>query len=175
MRERQPRRRYSTGVELVDLLFFGDIDEREEITAHADICRIGNTERRRCGDGRINGIAPLLEDPQTGLRRERLNGAHDAVPRHHLRAALLEPSFRSIASDGLAGRRHRSFRANLRGRRLSKCEARIEYERNKEKRKECVPSPAHMFMPLCVRMKDSADDFNDPTTLAPNVPHHICG
>ena len=80
--ESQTAGRDSAGVELIDLLLFCDVDNREQIAADTGVRRIDHIERCRRRHRGVNGVAPLLQHPQTRLRSQRLHGADDAVSRH---------------------------------------------------------------------------------------------
>ena len=62
------------GVELIDLVLFRDVDDREQVAANADI-RGASDIQRRCGRNRgIDGISALQENLRASHCRQRLNG-----------------------------------------------------------------------------------------------------
>src|SRR5205085_5294712 len=78
---RPARRRAAAGVEGVQFLVLGDVDEREEIAADARVVLRGDVEHGAGRDGGIDGVAALLEDVDAGLSRQRIARRDDAVAR----------------------------------------------------------------------------------------------
>src|SRR4029450_3870814 len=70
--ERQASRRDAARIQLIDLLLFGDVDEREEVPADADVLRKDDVEHRGGCDRGVDGITALLEDAGACLRGERV-------------------------------------------------------------------------------------------------------
>ena len=105
--------RLAARVQCVQLVFAGDVDDREQVAGRADVHRLDDAEHRRGGDGSVNRVAALLQDVEPSLRGERLAGGDHSVARHHLRAPLQGPAFGSITRHGAAPRRGRRGVAGL--------------------------------------------------------------
>jgi len=64
-------------------------------------------------NSRVHCITAPPEDVEPGLRRQRLTGRDDPVPRHDLGAMLSQPALRSITGYSAAERRLRRGIARL--------------------------------------------------------------
>ena len=119
--DRGAGRRHAAGIQHIDLVFLGDIDDGEQIAGDADIHGLDHIEHRGRRHGRIDGVAAVLQHLQARLRGQRLTGRDHAVLRHDFGAALRRPAFGAIAADRAAkGGLRRGFAA-LHLRRLCKC------------------------------------------------------
>ena len=102
---RPARRRPAARVERVELLVLGRPDEREEIAADAGVVLRRHVEHGARGDGRVDGVAALLQNLEAGLRGERIARRDDAVSGEHFGATLRQPALRARAGDRLDARR----------------------------------------------------------------------
>jgi hypothetical protein len=76
----------SACVQPVHLLRLGVVDERKQIPADAVHRRLDDGQDGCRGDRRVDGVPPLLENTQSGGRRQRLARRDQAVARQHDRA-----------------------------------------------------------------------------------------
>ena len=80
--------RPARGVQAVQLSRFRLVNDREEVSADPVVHRRHQPHHGVGGNGRINGVAPVLQNPRAGLRRQHALAGDDAVRRHHHRAGL---------------------------------------------------------------------------------------
>ena len=99
------RRRRAAGVQDIEPLVFGDVDEREQVAAHTDHHGFHQIESGSRGHRCIDGVAALFQYLQADLCRQRLTGDHHAMLSHDLRASLSRPALGTVASKALAERR----------------------------------------------------------------------
>ena len=100
-RKRRAARCRAARVKRVDSVFFGDINDREKVAAKTNVHRLGHVERGRGRDRRVDRVSALHQDAQSCLRRKRLAGRHHAIARNNRRATLCQPSFGTIAANGV--------------------------------------------------------------------------
>ena len=92
-------------VEAVDFFRFRVVDNREQIAADAVHARLDDREDRRRRDGRVNGVAAVLQHLQPCRRCERLAGRNHAVAADRGRARAAHVAGRAIAGLNLLGGR----------------------------------------------------------------------
>jgi hypothetical protein len=90
-------------------MVLGDVDQGEQVAAHADHHGFHQIESGSRRYGRIDGVTALLQNLQADLRRQRLTGYHHAMLRHDLRTSLGEPALGTVAAKALAEWRFGAF------------------------------------------------------------------
>ncbi len=81
----QPKRRTSTAVDPVKLVFFRAVNDGEQIAADPVRDRFHQTERGVCGDRRVHRAAAPLQNIDADLRRRRHARANHSMSRQHFR------------------------------------------------------------------------------------------
>ena len=76
-------RRPAAGIERLKFPAFCQVYQGEGVSPQPGRHRLNHIQRRRRGDGGIDGVASPPQHLHPGLRRQRLTGGHHAPPAHH--------------------------------------------------------------------------------------------